>query len=179
MEIRAVISLVVLLAASVALAATVYKWTDEEGVVHYSDVPHEGAEPIDLGDYNRLAGVRIAPPRDDGDASEEQLELAGVRYERLDIASPGAEETLWNIEGVLNVSLTLEPGLQAGHRVRIYLDGTPRLVPGTTFQLDEVFRGEHNLQAEIIDEAGQLMIRSQINRFYVQQSSVLRRRAGT
>ncbi len=140
-------------------------------------MPREGAEPIDLGDYNQLAGVRIAPPRDD--AAEAPREPARFRYERLEIASPGAEETLWNIEGVLNVSLALEPGLQAGHRVRIYLDGTPRMVAGTSFQLEEVFRGEHNLQAEIIDEAGQLMIRSQTKRFYVQQSSVLRRRAGT
>jgi hypothetical protein len=34
------------LACSVVLAATVYKWTDEDGVVHYSDQPHPNAEKV-------------------------------------------------------------------------------------------------------------------------------------
>jgi hypothetical protein len=37
-----------------------------------------------------------------------------------------------------------------------------------------VHRGVHNLQVEIIDASGQLMIRSQPNRFYVQQNRVTR-----
>ena len=52
------------------------------------------------------------------------------------------------------MSLSVEPGLQAGHRVRVYFDGEPRMVNGTTFQLEEVYRGIHNLQVEIVDETG-------------------------
>ena len=36
------------LACTVALAATVYKWVDEDGVVHYSDQPHENAQKVEL-----------------------------------------------------------------------------------------------------------------------------------
>ena len=43
----------------------------------------------------------------------------------------------------------------------------------TTFKLDEVWRGVHNLQAEVLDETGTMMIRSRTNRFYVQQNTVL------
>ena len=43
---------------------------------------------------------------------------------------------------------------------------------GTSFQLQEVWRGVHNLQVEVVDETGQLMIRSQPNRYYVQQNTV-------
>jgi hypothetical protein len=46
------------------------------------------------------------------------------------------------------------------------------MVQGTSFQLQEVWRGVHNLQAEVLDETGKLMIRSQPARFYVQQNSV-------
>ncbi|MEQ9563507.1 MAG: hypothetical protein RLN69_13390, partial [Woeseiaceae bacterium] len=92
--------------------------------------------------------------------------------ESLSIASPAAEETLWNIEGVLNVSLSLSPALQSGHRVRVYFDGTPQMVSGTSFQLEGVYRGVHNLQAEVIDPSGKLMIRSQPSRFYVQQNAI-------
>jgi hypothetical protein len=56
--------------------------------------------------------------------------------------------------------------------VRIYFDGTPQMVAGTSFQLQDVYRGVHNLQAEVLDETGKMMIRSRTNRFYVQQSSV-------
>ncbi len=85
---------------------------------------------------------------------------AAVRYKSLEIASPGAEETLWNIEGVLNVSLSLSPALQPGHQVRVYFDGNPQMVSGTSFQLQNVYRGVHNLQAEVLDETGKMMIRS-------------------
>jgi hypothetical protein len=97
---------------------------------------------------------------------------ARFRYESFAIASPAAEETLWNIEGVLNVSLALSPALRPGHQVRVYFDGTPQTVNGTSFQLQEVWRGVHNLQAEVVDETGQMKIRTQANRFYVQQSTV-------
>jgi hypothetical protein len=68
--------------------------------------------------------------------------------------------------------MTLSPPLQPGHRVRVYFDGNPQIVSGTSVQLQEVWRGVHNLQAEILDETGEMLIRSQANRFYVQQTSV-------
>ena len=70
------------------------------------------------------------------------------------------------------MSLSVEPGLQAGHQIRAYFDGESRMVSGTTFQLEEVYRGIHNLQVEIVDKTGKLMIRSQTNRFYVQANAI-------
>jgi hypothetical protein len=97
---------------------------------------------------------------------------AEFRYESIEISSPAAEETLWNIGGVLSVNITLKPALQRGHQLRVYFDGEQRTVTGTSFRLDEVYRGVHNLQAEVVDETGQLKIRSLPNRFYVQQNTV-------
>ena len=179
METRPIFFLAGLLAASLALAEGAYRWTDEDGVVHYSDVPREGAEYVDLAGYSQSTGVRIAPTPDSAAAEEQQPEPeAPFSYERLDVASPAAEETLWNIGGVLNVSLALAPALQPGHQVRVYFDGAPRIVSGTSFQIGEVWRGAHNIQAEVIDATGRLMIRSQPSRFYVQQTSVIRRPTG-
>ena len=70
------------------------------------------------------------------------------------------------------MSLALTPALRPGHQVRVYFDKEPQIVGGTNFQLQEVYRGVHNLQAEVIDETGKLIIRSQPNRFYVQQNTV-------
>jgi hypothetical protein len=41
-----------------------------------------------------------------------------------------------------------------------------------SFTIQEVYRGEHTIQAEVIDDMGKLMIRSQHNRFYVQQNRI-------
>jgi hypothetical protein len=159
-----------------AAHAQAYKWTDDDGIVHYSDRPQPGAERVDLGTSNSARRTRVRQPaasvpsvQDTGAAET----AAPFRYESLTIGSPAAEETLWNIEGVLTVTLALSPALQPGHQVRVYFDGNARPVAGTSFQLQEVYRGAHNLQAEILDETGALMIRSVPSRFYVQQNSVL------
>jgi hypothetical protein len=171
METRPILVLLGLLVAAGAFAEA-YTWTDEDGVVHYSDRPQPGAELIDLGEFSasRRRTTTRATTNSDTESTDEQATAFG--YNSIDVASPSAEETLWNIEGTLSVTLALTPILRPGHQVRVYFDGTPQMVSGTNFQLQEVYRGVHNLQAEVIDETGKLMIRSRPSRFYVQQNSV-------
>jgi hypothetical protein len=179
MLLRTSIGLVLLLVASLA-EAQAYRWVDKDGVVHYSDRPQAGAEEIELETapaVNIPPRRTIAPPgaTPSGDDQERDVDVA---YQTLAIASPAAEETLWNIGGVLNVSLDLQPALKQGHLLRVYFDGNPQQVSSTRFQLQEVWRGVHNLQAEVLDENGQLMIRSQPSRFYVQQTTIVNPRRG-
>lgn len=166
------------LLAGDASFAQAYKWIDEDGVVHYSDRPEPGAEQVTLSASKPAR--RTPPPTAASTAAPSEAAPAEparpFRYESLSVVAPGAEETLWNIEGVLNVSLAVSPALQPGHRVRVYFDGTPQPATGTSFQLQEVYRGTHNLQAEVLDASGTLMIRSAPIRFYVQQTSILRQR---
>jgi hypothetical protein len=166
---------IAILAAS-AVMAQAYRWVDEDGIVHFSDRPQEGAERIELPSDNSrprpVPAARRAAPRNND--TNENEPAAPFRYETLIISAPAAEETLWNIEGVLTVALDLRPGLQSGHQVRVFFDGEPRMVSSSSFQIDEVYRGVHNLQAEVVDETGKLMIRSLPNRFYVQANSIAR-----
>ena len=170
METRPILVLLGLLVAVTAIADT-WTWTDDEGVVHYSDRPHPGAERITIDEPNTSQSPSQRRNTAEPDAASEEAPRS-VAYASFEVASPRAEETLWNIGGVLNVSLALSPPLQPGHQVRVYFDGTPQMVSGTSFQLQEVWRGEHNLQAEVVDATGKLMIRSKPIRFYVQQSTV-------
>jgi hypothetical protein len=173
-----IVSLFGLLASGIALAQA-YKWTDDEGVVHYSDRPQPGAEHVELAKSAPRPATatpqssELAPSPTD-EAGAEGTEL--FSYESLEVAAPAAEETLWNIDGVLNVSLALSPALRPGHQVRVYFDGNAREAQGLNLRLEEVYRGVHNLQAEVLDETGKLMIRSQPNRFYVQQNTIRPRR---
>jgi hypothetical protein len=169
MDTRTMLVLLGLVLAPVTVADEAYVWTDEDGVVHYTDRPIPGADRIELAEPNRSRS--LGTPRDSAD-DDDSSDTGPAGYQTLEVASPGAEETLWNIEGVLNVSLSLRPALRPGHQLRVYFDGEPRIVSGTSFTLQEVWRGVHNLQAEVLDANGRMLIRSQTNRFYVQQSTV-------
>lgn len=157
--------------------ADAYRWTDEDGIVHYSDKPHEGAERVVLPSDSRVVRRQrpAQAPLQQG-AAGQQPDAGAFKYESLNIVSPGAEETLWNIEGVLNVTLDIRPGLLEGHQIRVYFDGNPRMVNAASFQIEEVYRGVHNIQAEVVDASGRLMIRSATNRFYVQQNTIIQAR---
>ena len=162
----------VLMAAGTVLGQA-YRWVDEDGVVHYSDRPRAGAEQVILPSDNQVTRRRQPAPAPRAQpAGDQQSEPAAFKYESFSVAAPAPEETLWNIGGVLDVSLELQPSLRDGHRVRVFFDGNEQMVSGTSFQIEEVYRGVHNLQAEIVDATGKLMIRSVPNRFYVQATSI-------
>ena len=177
MGIRSILVLISLLVAGTAVAEEAYRWVDDQGVVHYSDRPRPGAERIVLPTPNTVTrSVRQSTTSGTAASTTATAQspepTATFRYDSLAVASPGADETLWNIEGVLNVSLAVTPAMQPGHQVRVYFDGKTQIMQGTSFQIPEVYRGEHNIQAEIIDATGKLMIRSQSNRFFVQQNTI-------
>ena len=165
------------LAAAGAVCAQAYKWVDENGITQYADRPAPDAVRIELPKQSGQRTRISRPVTNDSARNQETPTAAPSGYQSLSVASPLAEETLWNIGGVLTVSLNLRPALKPGHRVRVYFDGEPQFVPGITFRIPEVFRGVHNIQAEIIDQTGQPQILSQTNRFYVQQNSVVNNRA--
>ncbi len=174
MDLRPILLMLAFLVSGDALAQA-YRWVDADGVVHYSDRPPPetvtDAEEFELpkGTQTRFA-TRSRPNssrNNDEDASSSEP------YTNLEITSPSSEETLWNIGETLNVSVAVTPRLKSGHRLRVYFDGEPTVVRGTSFRLDEVYRGTHNLQVEVIDNSGNMLIRSPSIRFYVQQNSVI------
>lgn len=161
-----------ILAFGVANAAEVYRWTDKDGQVHYSDRPREGAERIQIREpstFRAPVSTRRRAATVDTETDEP------FRYESLEIVSPAQEEVLWNIEGQLAVSMRVQPRLQQGHRLQLSLDGQPVEVrPGRTeAQLSEVPRGVHVLQAEVVDTSDEILIASQPRTFAIQQTSVL------
>lgn len=159
------------LIALFALAgAEVYRWTDANGVTHYSDRPHPGAERITIEAAPAVGSV--APPTT---RAAPDAQPAGPLYRELAIAEPGQDEVLWNIEGQLDVAVTVEPPLLPGHQVQLLLDGRPAAIlpAGTTVtRLSEVFRGTHTLAAEVLDEAGSSLIRTPPVTFHVRQTSI-------
>jgi hypothetical protein len=153
--------------------AEVYRWVDAEGQVHFSDRPGEGADRVALDVLPPSSSPVVAgsaPGRTKPKAGDEPT----LAYEALTIQAPGQEETLWNIEGQLDVVVAPQPALQAGHRILLLLDGqtAAELEPGVTrTRLSDVYRGQHSLMARIQDEFGTTLKQSGPVTFYVQQGT--------
>ena len=161
-----------MLLVSPVFAESIYKWIDENGQPHYSDVPREGATEIDIEPAQTFSAPRVVT-NSAQTQSEQQSDTATSRYRSFAVTSPTSEETLWNIGGNLNVNLSLQPALQPGHQIRVYLDGKSRgITASTSMRLTDVYRGTHQVSAEVVDQTGRALIQAQPVSFYVKQTSV-------
>jgi hypothetical protein len=159
------ISLLVLtLVLSAQAWAVICKMVDADGVVSYSDVPAaECRTPVELPDYSRYTPRPIQQPaRPAGDQQEENSEPAFVSYRSIQILQPEPDGTVRSNEGKVPVSIALEPPLQEGHLVRLYVDGEAvrGRFSGVDIELSGLERGSHQLRAEVVDAAGTRQIGS-------------------
>ncbi len=156
-----------------ASAGPAYRWVDESGQTHYSDRPVPGAEQFELVSVSPSApsGPHLLPPMS---AAVEVQTPRAAAYPSFAVIQPASDETLWGTGGVIDVALRIGPELQPGHRLGYYLDGEFTLTesPSTRFQLQDVHRGTHTLQAVILDEGHEEIVRSSVVTFYVQQTSI-------
>lgn len=157
-----------------AAAERVYTWTDAEGQVHYSDRPVPGAREIEL----HVAATPAAPPSSQAapaTSTPAPNRPAPSAYTAFNVVQPSQQQTLWNIEGNLDVTLELTPALQPGHHIGVYLDGQLQDLDTTSLQftVPNVYRGIHTLQAVVLDSSGKEVVRSLAVTFMVQQTSIL------
>jgi len=156
-------------------AETIYKWVDETGQVHYSDVPRQGAVEIEIAPVQTFSSPTVtqgSAPAIAGDDDQSE------NYDFVEIANPAAEETIWNTGGLVTVAVSLQPGLTMGHQMVLYMDDQQVAVfpsMSSSVQLQNVERGSHKLRVDVVDENGRQLISSASQTFYYQQTSVNRR----
>jgi hypothetical protein len=165
------------LAAFAAHAAVVYKWTDANGVVHYSDQPIPGAEKIvtSAGASNRSSTSSGAPAAQ-GSASAGKKPVPGaLAYNTFAIASPAPAQTFFG-DDVIGVHLDLDPGLKQNQSITWHLNGKELEDQGPAaiqFTLPHLDRGTYALAATITDhETGESQSTASVT-FYVRQPSEL------
>jgi len=170
---RRLLFTLLLLAAPLALAATVYKWVDENGVVHYSDQPHPNAEKVHVKEPQtyRESNPLAAPaaPSPDGGGG------GGPTYRGCSIAQPADNEDLANPDSLVVVVRT-DPPLRPGDQVFVTLDGqalNDGRPTGAQFTISPVERGTHVLQATVRDSGGALLCQTSGVSYSVHQASVL------
>lgn len=80
------------------------------------------------------------------------------------VTRPAPGEVVHDNAGRVSVAVALEDGavLPRGYAIRLLLDGAPAAPDrrGPSFELEGVERGEHRLQAMIVDADGRVLARS-------------------
>lgn len=96
-------------------------------------------------------------------------------YDVFAIASPEQETTLpTGAAGNAQVRLAIRPDLRDDHRVRLLVDGqvSQSAMHTDTFLLSNLNRGEHRVQAELLDASGAVRHRTSPLTLFVQRASV-------
>lgn len=163
------------------MATTVYRSTDAQGNVIFTDQPDRGGERVELPEVTVVPSrrqdepaPRQAEPREEGGEAQRSVSSPFMPYSRFRIASPEHETTLpTGSAGNVPVELAIEPELRDDHQVRLLVDGevSQSAMHTTAFMLTNLDRGEHELQAELLDGSGQVRHRSAPVTLYVQRAS--------
>ena len=169
------IIVICLFAAIGIVDAGVYRWVDQNGQIHFSDQPRAGAEQIKLKEtsiYTPPSASETGAANPEAQESEPvppENASAAANYESISIASPENNQVIRSIDGMVNVSVELRPGLLAGHKIRIYLDGVRAAqdLESTQITLQNTDRGTHALQVSVIDENNNELKRSSAMSFHM------------
>jgi hypothetical protein len=161
-----------MLTAVSALAAETWRWRDAEGVVHYSDRPVPGAERIDVNVSQRSSPEASAPPP--ATSARPPAAQPAVKY-RCDILRPANDEVFNSVNSV-TATVALEPGLQDGQRLQVYLNGAvyPQWPAGVqTYTLQELYRGSYTFSARVLDASGNALCTGPAINFHIRQPTLL------
>jgi hypothetical protein len=161
-----------LLCCSVPAAADVYRWVDDQGVVHYSDKPPtKDAKPVELPKLETFPSG--SPPSNLGQAvtADQHADSSGPG---LAILTPEANETFrGDSNQEVIVTITVPPKPARG--VIFYYDGTALNADPThdaSYTLTNVERGQHTVEVALIGQDGKELERSTPVVFFMKPSTV-------
>lgn len=138
-----------LLACALCGADTVYQSTDKNGHPVFTDQPHPGAKTVEVGPTNTSESApSVAPP-------ESQPDAPSVGYTRVKLNVPSS---IPNGLAPTTIGIDLRPPLQPRHRWQLLLDGQAQ-GEGTegAVTLDQMERGSHQLQLNVLDAKGNIV----------------------
>ncbi len=165
-------------------AAQIYKVTDADGNVVFTDVPPrpgEKADEVELGSGSTV-DIKSSLPQETSATSwssatsddENTEEIPQYGYEMLQVVSPANDASVRENAGNVVVSIAINPELRPGNRLQLEMDG--KVIRTTTTKrvsLTEVDRGTHVLRAHVIDDSGDRLISSEPSVFHLSRYSVI------
>jgi Domain of unknown function (DUF4124) len=158
--------------SGLSLATTLYRWVDAQGVVHYSDTPHEGAQVIQLQGAQTYHGTSAAPATPAA-AAAAQPGKKSEAYESCAITAPAPDSALYSPDSVA-VSVEVSPGLRNGDQLTVQVDGRQLQSNGgdQTFVISQPERGDHSISAQVRSPDGAMLCNAPPVTFSVTRPSV-------
>ncbi len=155
--------------------ADVYKHTNPDGSVEFTDVPQSKEEaPVELAPMSTFKALPVAP------VPTPNLQPAPSQhnYTSLKITSPENDTSIRGNTGNLDINVSLSPALNAGHKLVLLMNGSQKAEGESgQFNLTNIDRGSHTFQVEVVDAENKSLISSQAITIHLKRFSALRNRA--
>lgn len=155
--------------------AEIYKYYDADGNLVLSDtVPKDRAEKVEKLKPRPIMTVpavvpdRRAHPAPAADKDKPRLPEAGAYA--IVVQSPVDGQTYPRGGDPVPVAISVSPGLAAGHRLDVRLDGQSA-ADLARIEPDRLDRGSHTLLVRVMDGAGKVLRASEVT-FHIQQPSL-------
>ena len=156
------------------IAQTVYKVTQDDGTILYTDQPVPGSIAIDLSGVSSSTVPTLAVPPPAASARTGSNTAAEVKY-KVQVVSPTPEATIRDNAGQMAITATISPQLDSG-QFHLYLDNNKVASQNFgSFILDGINRGAHTFFVSVTDNTGKTLASSEPQTFYMHQVSVLTR----
>lgn len=146
-------------------SAQVYRRTGPDGQVYFSDRPGPDAEQVDVTPAQTISlppvtGQTDTTAQPGGGTTEPQEETTSL-YTEFTIVSPASEEAVRANDGNVTVQLSLQPELTTGHTITLKIDGEDgkgtATGEGMAIVLSNLSRGQHSIEAMVVDEQGKVL----------------------
>jgi hypothetical protein len=160
-------------------SAQIYRSIDEKGILRFSDRKSGPAQRVELETPAIVSVPNHVRNPFDSTLPDEKNSTETAIYKSLSIVTPDDGATVRNTQEIV-VRITLEPKMVAGigHKVVLYLNSEPYVFASseTSVTLSGLERGEHVLQAVVLDSNQVELIRATPIVFYLHRHSRLHSR---
>ncbi|MCH2098939.1 MAG: DUF4124 domain-containing protein [Pseudomonadales bacterium] len=169
--IRGLTTLCLALLAAASGAGPIYKTTDANGNVVYTDDPGDRpAEAVDLPELTIVPATPLAGPTPRSNEALPDLEPTPL----VTLLAPEPGATLRSNTGDVEVVARVDQPLADGDRFEALIDGAVRARNAAgVFALTGIDRGEHRVSVRLIDGDGEVRAASASHTFYLHQRSRL------
>lgn len=160
-------SLLLIILLSSLTQAQIYRHVEPDGTVVFSDKPQDNAEEY------KIKPIQIVPATKVNSSGPKATAIKHkINYTTLNISSPLQDQTITaGAAGNLNVSGILEPTLGKGHQLLLLVDGKTAGTSqaGSSFNLQNMNRGSHNIQLQVVDEKNNVLKSSKSIQVHIQR----------
>lgn len=154
----------------------IYKYTDENGVTHYTETkPNDNYEEADLPALSVVPSTPVnnSPNYNSGADADQQPEDSSV-VDEFTLVEPVSNQNIWGTGGKLTAKVkALTPAQQEQYQVQFVIDGKKHQPADASTQIFEgIYRGQHTVQALLINRFNdKVEKKSKQVTFYMHQNS--------